>query len=97
MGRCVDNANVDISLTFGDWSSAWNMIEKHVLTVLNVFKTHSRVDPSLGNDLQGCCHRGVAKKRPSGFGMKNALFTSGFFRLKSTQHLFFSTELRDFL
>ena len=26
--------------------------------------------------LQGCCHRGVAKKRPSGFGMKKALFTS---------------------
>ena len=32
-GRCVDNGNVDISLTFGDWSSAWNMIEKNVLNV----------------------------------------------------------------
>ena len=26
--------------------------------------------------LQGCCQMGVAKKRPSGLGMKKALFTS---------------------
>lgn len=68
------------------WNAMWTYhrpwrlefsMEYDTKECFNMFLIPSRVDPS-PQDLQGCCHRGVAKKRPSGFGMKNALFTSAF-------------------
>lgn len=94
MGRCVDNGNVDniIDVWRLEFGMAYDRKELFILMCLNPKVELTHPDP----DLQGCCHRGVAKKRASGFGMKNALFTSVFQYLKSTQHTF-STELRDFL